>query len=59
MAEVGDRFPVGSTCQQTGQYKHTACSNTEVYNKGNTFAPCSNPNCPDKGANWKLNQKLT
>jgi len=59
MANVGDKFSVGSTCTETGQYQHTACANTEVFNKGNTFAPCANSSCPNKGAEWQLKQKLT
>ena len=59
MAEIGDRFKVGSRCPQTGQYKHTACANTEIYNKGNIFAPCSNTSCINRGADWELRKKLT
>ena len=59
MANIGDTFAVGSTCPETGRYKHTACDNTEIYNKGNKFAPCSKIKCPDRGANWKLVNKLT
>ncbi len=59
MANVGDRFSVGSICQETGRYKHSVCSNTEIYNKGNKFAPCSNTGCLNRGADWILQQKLT
>lgn len=59
MASVGDSFPVGSTCPETGQYKHAACANTNIYNKGDKFAPCQMGNCPNKGADWKLVKKLT
>lgn len=61
MANVGDKFPVGSVCPETGRYEHSApaCSNTEIYNKGNKFAPCSSPPCPNKGADWILKDKLT
>jgi hypothetical protein len=59
MANIGDTFAVGSKCPQTGRYRHAACANTEIYNRGNTFAPCSNVNCPSRGANWKLVTKLT
>ncbi len=59
MANVGDTFPVGAICSETGQYGHTACTNTEIFNKGNKFAPCANSQCKEKGANWKLLKKLT
>ena len=59
MANIGDTFPVGSVCEETGRYQHMACTNTEIYNKGNKFAPCSNRDCPNKGASWKLIEKLT
>jgi hypothetical protein len=59
MANVGDKFSVSSICQETGRYKHTACGNTEIFNKGNKFAPCANPKCPNKGAEWQLVEKLT
>ncbi len=59
MAKEGDSFAVGTICPETGRYKHSACSNTEIYNKGNKFAPCANSSCPTKGANWILKDKLT
>jgi len=59
MAEVGDKFSVGTTCPQTGRYKHSVCSNTEIFNKGDKFAPCANSSCPKKGAEWVLQEKLT
>jgi hypothetical protein len=59
MANVGDRFHVGTKCPETGRYKHTVCTNTEIYNKGNTFAPCSNRSCSNRGADWELKDKLT
>ncbi len=59
MANVGDRFAVGTICPETGRYEHTVCDNTEIYNKGNKFAPCAKATCPRKGADWKLIQKLT
>jgi len=59
MANVGERFPVGSICPETGRYKHSVCANTEIYNKGNKFAPCANTQCPNRGAEWILQQKLT
>lgn len=59
MANIGDRFSVGTICPETGRYKHTVCSNTEIYNRGNKFAPCANNSCPNRGADWELIQKLT
>lgn len=59
MANVGDRCRVGTPAPDTGQYKHSACANTEIFNKGNTLAPCANHACPQKGADWILNKKLT
>ena len=59
MANIGDTSRVGTICPQTGQYKHTACTNTEIYNKSNKFAPCSNTSGRNRGADWKLQKKLT
>ena len=59
MANVGDRFSVGTKAPDTGRYKHSACSNTEIFNKDNVLAPCANTACPKKGADWILQQKLT
>jgi hypothetical protein len=59
MANLGDRFSVGTPAPDTGQYRHSVCTNTEIFNKGNILAPCANRQCPQEGANWILNQKLT
>jgi hypothetical protein len=59
MANVGERFKVGTRAPETGQYRHSACPNTEIFNKHNVLAPCANHSCPNKGADWILNQKLT
>jgi hypothetical protein len=59
MTNLGDRFAVGTICKETGRYKHSACSNTEIFNKGDKFAPCANRSCPTKGADWILQDKLT
>ncbi len=59
MAKPGDSFAVGTTAPDTGQYRHSACNDTAVFNKGNTFAPCSKAGCPDRGANWILVRLLT
>lgn len=59
MANVGESFKVGTPAPDTGRYKHSACSNTEIFNKGNILAPCANTYCQSKGANWVLQNKLT
>jgi hypothetical protein len=59
MANVGDKFRVGTPAPETGRYKHSVCANTEIFNKGNPFAPCANASCPNKGAEWILQAKLT
>jgi hypothetical protein len=59
MANVGDRIPVSSIAPETGQYKHSACSNTIVLNKGNKVPPCTMGSCPNKGADWIFNKRLT
>lgn len=59
MANVGDRVSVGSNAPDTGRYKHSACSNTAIFNKGNNMTPCQLTNCPSRGADWVLQQKLT
>ena len=59
MANVGDKVSVGKPAPDTGRYKHSACQNTEIFNKGNTLAPCANKQCPNKGADWILQEKLT
>jgi len=59
MANVGSTHKVGTPAPDTGRYRHSACSNTEIFNKGNTLAPCANHSCPRKGADWILQDKLT
>lgn len=59
MANVGTRVSVGSTVPETGRYRHTACYDTAIFNKGNVMAPCSNRQCPNRGADWVLTEKLT
>jgi hypothetical protein len=59
MANIGDKFHVGTISNETGRYKHAACTNTEIFNKGDKFAPCANRMCPTKGAFWTLEEKLT
>ena len=59
MANVGDKYKVGTISSQTGRYKHSACANTEIFNKGDKFAPCTNKQCPTPGVDWILQEKLT
>lgn len=40
MANVGDSCKVGTDAPETGRYKHSACSNTAIFNKNNNLAPC-------------------
>jgi hypothetical protein len=50
---------VGSLAQDAGRYQHSACTRNEIFGKGDIFVLCTNPNCPNKGANWTLQEKLT
>ncbi len=50
---------VGSLALDTGQYQHSACGKTETFNKGAVLKVCANRSCPNKGANWALQEKLT
>lgn len=61
MADVGTRVSVASNAPETGRYRHTAtgCANTIILNKGNNVPPCQLPECPQKGADWILVEKLT
>jgi hypothetical protein len=49
---------VGSPARDTGRYQHSACTKTEIFNKGDILKLCANHSCPNKGANWAL-KKLT
>jgi hypothetical protein len=49
---------VGSPALDTGRYRHSACHSTEIVAKGNILALCGNRSCPNKGANWVL-QEIT
>ena len=57
MAHLGILCVVGTTAPDTGRYQHAACADTKILNKGKMVAPCSNPDCRDKGANWVLQEK--
>ncbi len=59
MSSTGQVAPVGTKAPETGQYKHSACSNTIIVNKGETMPPCQNAKCERKGADWVLQSKLT
>jgi hypothetical protein len=56
MADIGVYRAVGSPAPDTGRYQHSACAYTEIFTKGNILALCSNPSCPNKGANWVLQE---
>jgi hypothetical protein len=58
MANIGVYRAVGSPASDTGRYQHAACTHTEIFAKGNILALCSNRSCPNKGANWVL-QEIT
>ena len=58
MANVGDLRAVGSPAQDTGRYGHSACADAKIFEKGDILAPCPNRGCPNKGANWVLQEKL-
>jgi hypothetical protein len=49
---------VGSPALDTGRYQHSACTKTEIFDKGDILKLCANRSCPNKGANWAL-KKLT
>jgi len=57
MASVGDSRSVGSPALETGRYLHAACTNTKTFGKGTTLPLCANLRCPNKGANWVLQEK--
>jgi len=58
MASIGGYRAVGSPATDTGRYQHSACTYTETFAKGHILALCSNRSCPNKGANWVL-QEIT
>src|ERR1700682_2733475 len=50
---------VGSLAPDTGRYRHSACTTPEIFSKGDILVLCANPSCPNKGANWALQDELT
>jgi hypothetical protein len=56
MANIGVHRAVGSPAPDTGRYQHLACHFTEIVNKGNILVLCGNRSCPNKGANWVLQE---
>jgi hypothetical protein len=54
MASIGFYRAVGSPAPDTGRYQHSACTYTEIFEKGIILAMCGNRSCPNKGANWFL-----
>jgi hypothetical protein len=58
MATIGQQYAVGTPAPATGLYRHTACGKVEDFNKTNILAPCANPHCQNRGANWVLIQFL-
>ena len=59
MANVGDHVSVGQEAPETGRYKHSACSNTIILNKGDIVPFCEITACRHKGEDWILQEKLT
>jgi hypothetical protein len=49
---------VGSPVLEAGRYQHAACSKTEIFNMGSILKVCTNRSCPNKGANWTLQEKI-
>jgi hypothetical protein len=58
MEYIGVYRAVGSSAPDTGRYQHSACLHSEILAKGNILALCSYRSCPNKGANWIL-QEIT
>ena len=56
MANIGIYRAVGSPAPDTGRYQHSACTHIEIFTKGNILSLCSNCSCPNKGANWVLQE---
>ena len=54
---VGAKCRVGSEAPEAGRYKHSACSNTAFFNKGNSLTACRNRTCRNPSAEWILQEK--
>jgi len=53
----GTSRAVGSRAPDAGRYQHSACTTTEIFNKGDILTLCANRSCPNKGGNWALQEK--
>ena len=49
---------VKSPVLDTGRYRHSACTNTEIFDRGRMLPLCESPGCPNRGANWLLKEKF-
>jgi hypothetical protein len=52
-------FGQSGLAQDAGRYQHSACTRTEIFGRRDIFVLCINPKCPNKGANWVQQEKLT
>lgn len=60
MAYIGQTFAIGSKIEDAGVYEHTApgCGKQHTFSDvGDTFSPCSNSECENPKAPWKLVRK--
>ena len=57
MSSPGDHRAVRSPASDTGRYRHEACTYSEIFNKGSILPLCANHTCPNKGANWVLQER--
>ena len=57
MAYVGQLVSVGEVVPAAGVYEHTACGKRHTFSDTNdTVPPCSNSDCPNRGADWRIVQ---
>lgn len=54
----GNSRAVRSPAPDTGRYQHSACTDIEIFTRGDIFQVCANRKCPNKGAGWALLEKL-
>jgi hypothetical protein len=52
LGEICTSRAVGSPVPNSGRYQHQACTKTQIFNKGDILVLCTNPDCPNRGANW-------